>query len=152
MAAITSWRWEFQEGFSQTKKHVNLFSCLIDNRWGKTASEHPHTQQWEFPLWKGCISLYDISYAIDKMDIFIFRIWQTANKVKCFTLDNDRSSWPLNPGPLLLSGRTSYRKISWSFEAARLGVIMILSLCNLTGTSEALLSRCLSNSKAIGNV
>ena len=36
-----------------------------------------------------------------------------------------------------LSGQTSYRKISWSLEAPRLDVIMILSLWNLTGTSAA---------------
>ena len=35
-------------------------------------------------------------------------------------------------------------------EEARLGVIMIVSLCNLTGISAALLSRCLSNCRAIG--
>ena len=51
-----------------------------------------------------------------------------------------------------LSGRTSYRKISWSLEAARLGVIMIPSLWDLTGISAALLPRCLSNFKAIGKV
>ena len=43
-----------------------------------------------------------------------------------------------------LSGRTSYRKISWSLEAARLCVIMIVSSWNLTGISVAVLSRCLS--------
>ena len=38
-----------------------------------------------------------------------------------------------------LSGRTSYREISWSLEAARLGVIMIVSLWNFTGISATLL-------------
>ena len=51
-----------------------------------------------------------------------------------------------------LSGKTSYRQISWSLEVAKLGVIMIVSLWNLTGISAALLPRCLSNSKAIVNV
>ena len=32
-----------------------------------------------------------------------------------------------------LSGETSYRQISWSLETAKLGVIMIVSLWNLTG-------------------
>ena len=40
-----------------------------------------------------------------------------------------------------LSGKTSYRQISWSLEAARLGVIIIAPLWNLTGTSAALLPR-----------
>ena len=38
-----------------------------------------------------------------------------------------------------LSGTTSYRKNSWSHEAARLYVIMIVLLWNLTDMSAALL-------------
>ena len=38
-----------------------------------------------------------------------------------------------------LSGKTSYRQISWSLEAARLDVAMVVSLWNLTGTSAAAL-------------
>ena len=51
-----------------------------------------------------------------------------------------------------LSGKTSYRQISWSLEAARLSVIMIVSHWNLTGISAALLPRCLSNFRAIEKV
>ena len=51
-----------------------------------------------------------------------------------------------------LSGKTSYRQISWSLEAARLSVIVIVSLWNLTGISAALLPRCLSNFRAIEKV
>ena len=36
-----------------------------------------------------------------------------------------------------LSGKTSYRKMSWSLEAARLDVIMIAPLWNLTGSAAA---------------
>ena len=36
-----------------------------------------------------------------------------------------------------LSGKTSYRQISWSLEAARLDVSMVVSLWNLTGNSTA---------------
>ena len=50
------------------------------------------------------------------------------------------------------SGKTSYRQISWKLEAARLHVIMIVSLWNLTGISAALLPRSLSNVRAIGKV
>ena len=39
-----------------------------------------------------------------------------------------------------LSGKTSYRKISWSLEAARFGFKLFQSLWNLAGTSAALLS------------
>ena len=48
-----------------------------------------------------------------------------------------------------LSGKTSYRKISWSLEAARFGFELFQSLWNLAGTSAALLPRCLSNFRAI---
>ena len=63
--------------------------------------------------------------------------------------------WIRNIGTLglySLSGKTSYRQISWSLEAARLGVIMIVWLWNLTGISAALLPRCLLNFRAIGKV
>ena len=43
-----------------------------------------------------------------------------------------------------LSERTSYRKISWSHEAARFGFRLSQSLWNLTGNSAAALPRCLS--------
>ena len=48
-----------------------------------------------------------------------------------------------------LSGKTSYRKISWSLEAARFGFKVFQSLWNLAGTWAALLPRCLSNCRAI---
>ena len=47
---------------------------------------------------------------------------------------------------------TSYRQILWRLEAARLDVMMIVSLWNLTGISAALLPICLSNFRAIGKV
>ena len=51
-----------------------------------------------------------------------------------------------------LSGKTSYRQISWSHEDARLDVAMVVSLWNLTGTSAAALPRYLSNFRAVGKV
>ena len=48
-----------------------------------------------------------------------------------------------------LSGRTSYRKISWCLEAARFGYRLFQSFWNLTGTSAAALPICLSNVRAI---
>ena len=58
---------------------------------------------------------------------------------------------PLNQhqGLCSLSGKTSYRKISWSLEAARFAFKLFQSLWNLAGTSAALLPRCLSNVRAI---
>ena len=48
-----------------------------------------------------------------------------------------------------LSDKTSYRKISWSLEAASFGFKLFLSLWNLTATSAAALKRRLSNFGAI---
>ena len=68
-----------------------------------------------------------------------------------FTFTEDMSISCLQ-GLYSLSGKTSYRQISWSLEAARLGVAMVVSLWNLTGTSAALLPRYLSNFRAIEKV
>ena len=52
-----------------------------------------------------------------------------------------------------LSGRTSYRKVSWSFKAARLGVIMAVSLLwNLPGISAVLLPMWVSNFRTTGKI
>ena len=60
-------------------------------------------------------------------------------------------SWSVfSLGPVSISNKTSYCKISWSLEAARLVVYIITSLWHLTGTSAALLPMCLSNFRAIG--
>ena len=45
--------------------------------------------------------------------------------------------WGASPCLYLLSGKTSYRQISQSLKAARLQVIMSVSLWNLTGISSA---------------
>ena len=51
-----------------------------------------------------------------------------------------------------LNSDTSYRQISWNIGAARMAVIMIVSLWNLTHISATLLLRCLSKFGAIGKV
>ena len=43
----------------------------------------------------------------------------------------------LQQGLYSLSGKTSYRQISWSLEVAGLAVIMIVSLWNVTSISAA---------------
>ena len=60
--------------------------------------------------------------------------------------------WCSALGLYSLSGKTSYRQISWSLEATRLNVIIVVSLWNLTGTSAAALPMCLLNFRAIGKV
>ena len=57
------------------------------------------------------------------------------------------SQWKCDLGPVPISDKMSFHKISWRLEAARLVVQIITSLWNLTGTSAA---RCLSYFRAIG--
>ena len=52
-------------------------------------------------------------------------------------------------GPISISEKTSFCKISSSLEAARFVFRIFRSLWNLTGTSAAVLPVCLSNFKAI---
>ena len=59
-----------------------------------------------------------------------------------------RSTIPAQ-GLYSLSGKTSYRKILGSLEAARFGFKLFQSLWNLAGISAALLPRCLSNFRAM---
>ena len=68
------------------------------------------------------------------------------SKGACLPLTDDINS----QGFYSLSGRKPYRQISLNLETARLDVITILSLWNLTGISAALLPRCLFNFRAIG--
>ena len=69
---------------------------------------------------------------------------QCINKLYLYHPDPD-----LIQGIYSLSGKTSYRKISYNLEAMGLDVIMIISLWNLTGISTAVLWRCLSNFRAV---
>ena len=62
-------------------------------------------------------------------------------------LGSETSPWL--QGLYSLSGKTSYRKISWSLEAARFGFKLFQSPWNWAGTSAALLPRCMSNFRAI---
>ena len=52
-------------------------------------------------------------------------------------------------GPASISDKTSYRKISWSLNAARFVFGIVRSLWNLTGTLTALLPMCLPNFKVM---
>ena len=64
-------------------------------------------------------------------------------------IGSDDLSVSLWPGPLFTK---SYCQISWSLKAARLNVLMIESLWNLTGMSTVLLHKSLSNITAIAKV
>ena len=75
-----------------------------------------------------------------------------ANNLKGIVpMDISEAAIP-NQGLYSLSGKRSYRQISWSLEAARLDVAMVVSLWHLTGTSAAVLQRYLPNFRAIGKV
>ena len=62
---------------------------------------------------------------------------------------NNQTTGTPKQGLYLLSGKTSYCQISWSLEAARLDVIIVISLWNSTEISAAALPRYLSNFRAI---
>ena len=70
----------------------------------------------------------------------------------CLFYEFSVDSWNISSimhGLFSLIVKTSYRQISWTLEAARLDVVMVVSLWNLTGILAALLPRCLSNFRAI---
>ena len=77
----------------------------------------------------------------------LMRLTQSYSKhiVGRFTADTILSLYSL-------SGRTFYCRISWSHEAVRLDVMMIVSFWYLTEISVALLPMCLSNFKATWKV
>ena len=96
-------------------------------------------------------------------------LWEAASGKQCWFwthrncdhFGNQLEGWPwvgsktqrwVFLGIYSLRGKASYRQISWSLEATRLGVIMIILLRNLTGILVALLLRCLSNFRAIGKL
>ena len=66
-----------------------------------------------------------------------------------FLFDMTISSDLRYQGLYSLSGKTSYRQISWSLEAASLCVIMIVSRWNLTGISAEVPVKFQSNWKSL---
>ena len=82
------------------------------------------------------------------IDMFLFLTWSVTASTFIMQ-EQSRIIWRRRLGLYSLSGKTSYRKISWSLEAARFGSKLFQSLWNLAGTSAALLSMCLSNFWAI---
>ena len=89
----------------------------------------------------------------DMVSKTIWRYHQSRSHVDSQRSRRPRATTAMNDvylqGLYSLSGKTSYRKISWSLEAARFGFKLSQSLWNLAGTSAALLPRCLSNFRAI---
>ena len=121
--------------------------------------------QWHTPGWK-CKYNDALFYVIrHTLTIFnqahagIHRVsWRklptrrAGKGLSAFMLTIKWSIYPFIQGLYSLSGKTSYRQISWSLGAARLDVAMVVSLWNLTGTSAAALPRYLPNFRAIGKI
>ena len=57
-----------------------------------------------------------------------------------------------NLGLYSQNGKTSYRQILRSLEAASLDVVLVVSLSNVLGISAAVFPMCLSNYRTIGNL
>ena len=114
-------------GFPYTKASDAELWCFI---W--SAPEQTIEQRIETPvIW-------------DAIAIIMTSLWCIINThSKIFRIK------PWYQGLYSLSGKTSYRKISWSLEAAGFGFKLFQSLWNLAGTSAELLPRCLSNFRAI---
>ena len=97
------------------------------------------------PIWRPYGTFFSLAPILKRFSAFFsFRV---PNFMLC-----SQSPWFFHQSAQLfysLSGKTSYRKISWSLEAARFGFKLFQSLWNLAGTSAALLPRCLSNFRAI---
>ena len=58
-------------------------------------------------------------------------------------------AWVVQQGPVSISDKASYCKISQSLEAARFVFRIVRSIWNLTGTSAGGLPKCLSNFKTM---
>ena len=80
--------------------------------------------------------IYSMKYAHGFMFCFILFIWQSLED--SYELNNHSPSilHSSDPEPLFTSEWTSYLKISWSLEAARLGVIITLSLLIMTASRK----------------
>ena len=88
-------------------------------------------------------------WAISEDSLRLWSNFMVHTNAKLLRLQHLLLSCEWLQGLYSLSGRTSYRKISRSLEAARFGFKLFQSLWNLAGTSAALLPMCLSNFRAI---
>ena len=144
--------------------YINLHSLPICNLILKQTSISNYDGQYQEPLasvvqckWRFCRSATGCKMIIFPifvtMYVYSHRVLLNILYIPSCTQPTDTDlNGHKTQGLYSLSGKTSYRQISRSLEAARLGVIMIVSFWNLTGIPAALLPRCLSNYRAIGKV
>ena len=107
---------------------------LTSAKWSTSCRQHIKMQ---FLVWTLNIKFHGNMFQHDLLMIrqYCFRSWLGA--------------WWHHQGPVSISDKTSYFKISWSLEAVRFVFRIVQSLWNLAGTSAALLPKYLSNFKAI---
>ena len=77
---------------------------------------------------------------------------QRTSNAENFPFDDVIISYGRNHGPVSISDKTDYRDILQRLEPLGQGVKMLKPLLNLSGDSEAMLPRCLPNSRAIGKL
>ena len=111
----------------------------------------PHTKASDAELWCFLWAAREVSRLSKQSWDWWFETlsrpsWRHCNVfdgIYFVTTDAFLTGW--HQGLYSLSGKMSYRQISWSLETTRLYVIMVVPLWNLTGISAAALPRCLSN-------
>ena len=115
-------------------------NCFITN----VMPPNPPMSPWRILRHAQPALLHQVIYARPSEGGFYWR-WPKSNPLNKHIVWMDEQkipvSWQL--GLYSLSGKTSYRQISWSLAAARLDFMIILSLWNWTGISAALMPRCL---------
>ena len=153
--AIAKMRWDISPPW--WRHQMETFSALlaICARNSSVTGEFPTQGQWRgavmFSLiydwingWVNNCEAGDLRRHHAHYDVTVMN--QAYNPWRClmWKITSERFVFKLVPiqgtlGLYSLRGKTSYHQISWSLEAARLDVIMIVSLRNLTGISVALL-------------
>ena len=117
---------------------------------------HPRCHQW-LQSWQhgfsvkanNCWLFFSFKCGIGKPSGFDYqhfmnkRHWKALSAVVFRRIGAKSMNPASHLGLYSLSGRTSYRKISWSLAATRFGFRLFQSLCNLTNTLAAALPRCL---------
>ena len=120
--------------WSRVALSISVVPLTTDNCWPPSPEYHTAVPG------KLCIPIkYQMNLEISQ--------YRTNSRLQSAPWRLDSLHW--SQGPVSISDKTSYRKISQSLEVARFVFRIVRSLWNLTGTSAALLPMCLSNFKAI---
>ena len=140
------------------RHQMETFSALL----AICAGNSPHKGQWRGALmfsgmcarinrWVNNREAGDLRRYRHHYDVIVMKKKSFENAVykKSAYLEASILFPMIHLGLYSLSGKTSYGKISGSLEAARFGFRLFQSLWNLTGTSAAVLPRCLLNFRAL---